>query len=921
MAKQKTYHKFIYKLNSKTLKKADWNLTLPLSDAMKNKNDIVALNDSQLLRWICELNGIDNPDEKIKAIKRAIRTEKSKPKSKETKNNIKQLYDKLYHLQYQKDCLYVIMNTDKDYDRANKGFKINGYEYSRLLGTNGGVKKSTILYIGNAIMDEINKRIDNGRDKSLPIVPAKLEAYKSLICSGSIPVSKPRIIVIPDCTVKFYEDVILINDEKDGEPEMKIKKDYEVNYCDSDGYGFMSPEYSMKINEELHGTEYEGKTISGVNTRYAWTKGMIFTFDFVRFAKEKNGENYIIADAWGDMRDVREADVILTTSMLKLWNFYDSFEDYDWNCEENHYQFSVSKTTPHRLENVRNANYQFLQDFEFSDAELEQLLLPTITEISDVLGGDLRKTLVFLKGMFLTDDTIDYIDNDWIKALMIDEHLINDPFILAKIHGMIKKRIHMAAKGSIKLNGNFAIVSGDLYSLAQSMFGLPVTGLLNKGEVYHKYWIEKDVSEIACFRAPMTCHNNIRKMKVVHNEEMDLWYQYVTTAIILNSWDTTCDALNGADKDSDTFFTTDNPVIVKNTLNSMTIECVQRKAQKIIPTEMDLVQANKLSFGDEIGITTNHVTAMIERRAGFKKESREYDVLSYRIMCGQLYQQNSIDKAKGILAKSMPKYWYDKALLKPKETDSYEELAQKEFNAKIVADKKPYFMRYVYPDLMAAYNKYVKDTDKKCIREFKMHIEDLILKEHKTEEEKNFAQYYEKLMPVGNNPCVVNRICRIIETQFKNFLKSRCKSSDFDYEILKSGVEYNKNDYNKIARIYEEYITETRLYNQLIKTERPDKDDAALNRLIMQNRFKEECEKICPNEKELCDIILDVTYRTSKSKQFAWDICGETILDNLLRKNGHIIHYPCHVENGEFEFAGEQFIMCEKQYKEDENLF
>lgn len=921
MAKQKTFHKFIYKLNSKALKKANWNLTLPLSAAMKNKNDIVALNDSQLLRWICELNGIDNPDEKIKTIKKAIRTEKSKPKSRETKNNIKQLYNELYNLQYQEDCLYVIMNSDKDYDRANKGFKINGYEYSRLLGTNGGVKKSTIIYIGNTIIEEINKRIENGRNKSVPLVPAKLEAYKSLTCSGSIPVSKPRIIVIPDCTVKFYEDVIMINDENDGEPDIKIEINYEINYCDSDGYGFMSPQYSMKINGELHGAEYGTKTISGVNTRYAWTKGMIFTFDFVLFAKEKNGENYLVKDAWGDVRDVREADVILTTSMLKLWDCYDSFEDFDRNCEENHYQFSVSKTTPHRLENVRNANYQFLQDFEFTDAELEQLILPTVTEISDVLGGDIRKTLVFLKGMFLNDDTIDYIDNDWIKALMIDKRLINDPFILAKIHGMIKKRIHMAAKGSIKLSGNFAIVSGDLYSLAQSMFGLPVTGLLKKGEVYHKYWIEKGVTEISCFRAPMTCHNNIRKRKVVHNEEMDFWYQYVTTAIILNSWDTTCDALNGADKDSDTFFTTDNPIIVKNTLNSMTIECIQRKAPKIIPSPEDIVQANKLSFGDEIGITTNHVTAMIERRAGFDKGSQEYRELSYRIMCGQLYQQNSIDKAKGILAKSMPKYWYDKTLLKPKENDSDDERAKKDFHAKIVADKKPYFMRYVYPDLMTEYNKYVKDTDKKCIREFKMHIEDLILKENKTKEEKTFTEYYEKLMPVGTNPCVVNRICRMFEAHFKDFLKSRCKSTDFDYQILKSGTGYNKNDYNKIAKIYEDYINETRLFNQLIKTERPDKEEASLNRLNMLNRFKAECEIICPNEKELCDMILDMTYKTSKSKQFAWDVCGETILDNLLEKNDYIIHYPRHEIKGEFEFAGEQFIMCEKQYKEDEDLF
>ena len=56
---QKSYLKFIYKLHSKRLKKAKWNLSLPLEVAMRDcPEDIVSLNDSQLLRFIDELNGI-----------------------------------------------------------------------------------------------------------------------------------------------------------------------------------------------------------------------------------------------------------------------------------------------------------------------------------------------------------------------------------------------------------------------------------------------------------------------------------------------------------------------------------------------------------------------------------------------------------------------------------------------------------------------------------------------------------------------------------------------------------------------------------------------------------------------------------------------------------------------------------------------
>ena len=888
---------------------------------MKNKNDIVALNDSQILRWICELNGIEDLDCEVSKLKKEIKVIKKQPKSKENKDKIKELYEKLYSLQYQKDYFCMIMNSDKDYDRANQGFKINGYKYNRLLGTNGGIKKSTITYIGENVYEEIIKRMDNGRDKTKPIIPAKLEAYQALICSGSIPVTMPRILVVNDCNVAFKENVIKISDECEGEPQLTYEEDYEIEYCDSDGYGFMSPNYSRTINKDLYGEKFEGQTISGVNTRYAWTKGMLFTFDFVEFAKMVNHGNYMILDAWGDWRDVRDYDVILTTSMVKLWDSYNDLEHFVQCCNENHYQFSVAKTTPHELENARNSNYQFLQTYELTDEELYDLCKPTIDEIMDVLGGDWRKAIVFAKGMYLNEDNVDYIDNDFIKALMIDERIMDDSFVVKKLHAMIKKRIEMAAKGSVKLNGNFSIVSGDMYSLAQSIFGLPVTGLLKQGEVYHKYWIDKNVDEIAIFRAPMTCHNNIRRRKVVHSEEMDFWYQYNTTGVILNSWDSTCDATNGSDKDGDMFFTTDNKIIVEHTLNSTTIECMQKKAEKIIPTESDMVKANKLAFGDEIGTTTNRITAMIERQAMFSSDSEEYKVLDYRIKCGQHYQQCSIDKAKGIIAKPMPKYWYDKSACNKLPEDTEEQKHFKELCFRIVAENKPYFMKYVYPDLMAKYNKYLKDTNSKCIREFKMTIVDLIQKPNKTIPEKEFLDYYRRLMPVGDNACTINRIAWLIEDTFKSYLGEYTKTREFDYSILKSSVEYSKNDYQKIAKIKAEYDDSVKYYQQLSNKQRLDKDEVSVNRNMMLLKFKAKCEEICSNEKELCDIVIDLCYSSSKSKQFAWDICGEVIIENLLEKNGNIINYPVLVKSeGEFEFGGEQLIMCQKQFKEDEEL-
>lgn len=160
---------------------------------------------------------------------------------------------------------------------------------------------------------------------------------------------------------------------------------------------------------------------------------------------------------------------------------------------------------------------------------------------------------MFLRGKEMTADKIRHDDTaDFAKALMIEPTLINDPFVRGKIYSMIKKKIRQAKIGVLNLKGNFAIIGGDPYSLCQSIFGLPVTGLLKAGETYHHYWSEQGVNEIVCFRAPMTSKYNIRKLKVVATTEMEYWYRDIRTCMLLNSWDSTAEAANGADKDRKT---------------------------------------------------------------------------------------------------------------------------------------------------------------------------------------------------------------------------------------------------------------------------------------------------------------------------------------------------------------------------------
>ena len=144
--------------------------------------------DSQVLRWLDELNGITDADSKAREIKSEIRRLRKEQNSVQNRRRIKQLYAQLDDIQFKPDYMCLIIDKEKDYHRACSGFSINGLKYQRLLGTNGGVKNETIVFVSERHAEEIRRRIDNGRDPEKEMVPAKLEAYKALTCSASTPV-------------------------------------------------------------------------------------------------------------------------------------------------------------------------------------------------------------------------------------------------------------------------------------------------------------------------------------------------------------------------------------------------------------------------------------------------------------------------------------------------------------------------------------------------------------------------------------------------------------------------------------------------------------------------------------------------------------------------------------------------------------
>ena len=941
MAKSQKNQTFVLKINTGYLSKNNWHLTFKLSEIRKQPQLVVSLGSSQVLRWMPELTGRPDADLKASQIKQDIKYLKKQGNSAENKRKISQKYDELYELQFQPHYMMLVMDSPKDYKYAYKhgfsitidyGHKVETFEYKRFLGTAGSIKKSTIMFVDKSIHSKLMEKINNGRYEgpkdgediktyngmalNYKFIPAKINAYFALQCSASIPVPWPRVIVINDVYTKFKDTVRIVRNtggEQLEWPSVSDPEEQEIEINTCDGMGFISPEMSARWAEALN----EGsEPLSGFNTRCAFLKGMVFTVDFKQFAEEIAG-TYFIKDAWGDERDVRDADVILTVSMLKLWNSYAGYEDYYNNCMKNGYEFCIAKSTPHALRNVHTTNYQYLQDFSFTDEQIDELISPTVSKIKDCLGLDWRKLILYMCGSGLDEKSVLHME-PMCKAIMSNPELIKDPYVRSKVSRMIQRRIRDAKIGVLDIAGDYSIAGCDPYVLLQHMFGLEITGLLKAGECYHKYWADRNTEEICIFRAPMTSIENVCKLKVVTNSEMEKWYQYIKTCIILNGWDTTAMRCNGEDYDSDSNFCTDNKVVLDAFEYKTTLMCEQESSVKKSPTEEDYVKSDINGFGDSIGSVTNKATNMISLREQFDKDSEEYKRLTYRISTMMNYQQNAIDRIKGVVARPVPKEWLNARMFKIEEDDDEDVIQDKQINANIAAEIKPWFFIYRYSQLKSELDKYMKAVKSNCKIRFGKSLDSLYACDNRTEEEEAFIYHYEKYLPVSRAPGTMNRICWRIEDEFRS--TDVIPSVDFDKSILKSDVEYTQEEYELIQQLYDEYNKGMQLFLKKQNQNDLGDDEVGFDIVHLKDIFVDECSKVCPNSEVLANIVVDLCYTSNKNKTFAWDVAGEQIFDNVLKNSSYMIQYPIKDENGDIEFDGKKFSLHTQQIGGDADV-
>lgn len=381
----------------------------------------------------------------------------------------------------------------------------------------------------------------------------KYLAYKGLPLSSSIAPEKyyidiDKCLVVPDFKTMINEEVETIGIDH-------IKREYtgierrkeDIEIPQTDGAGMFLP----------------GLLPASAQIRCGHLKGAIFPFDFRKFLMLDKAEgikpNPIIHDAWGDEHDVLEEDIqfIFTASQLKMWRYYDSWNDYKEAFHKNGMRIAINKFADTEPKGYAKTSYQFIQTLsseKLTDEKIAELCADTI-EYLDKMKNDLD-TMIEIASK----------DDDYITlALMQHKNLVYDEFIQSRLESKFQSERDDARGNKLILKDSlYSYICPDLYAFCTWLFcGIEnPKGIIPRNYVYNSFFNDKLYEVVDCLRSPhLYIEHGIRNL--VKGDTLEMckeWFNDYDT--IVSSHDLLCRLLM-FDVDGDEILLTPNKTIIE----------------------------------------------------------------------------------------------------------------------------------------------------------------------------------------------------------------------------------------------------------------------------------------------------------------------------------------------------------------------
>lgn len=329
----------------------------------------------------------------------------------------------------------------------------------------GQLRRDKVVFMSDYMWEKVHVRLECGLtwEKINSLGGAnvnKFLAYIALSSSAS------------DEWTDFDIDRCIVIDEFEGEVTdrlMYIKPDYTweigiktVKIDHTDGCGMMLPAVSK----------------SNFMVRGPWFKGLLASFDFIRFC-HVNGVPPLINDAWGLEHDLQKEDIqiVFTTSQFKMWKYYKSWQEYKDNFKQCGAKFCKTHYEEEYIEETYT-NYQVLQTLEdMTDEEIQRLT-----------HKDHERILKLTKdkdAMLQTLHANELSESPYKAALALYPELLREAYTRNQLKDIRRRMLYDAKSGKIKTKNKRLFAIPDLYAACQHWFlkEKHPHGLLENGEI------------------------------------------------------------------------------------------------------------------------------------------------------------------------------------------------------------------------------------------------------------------------------------------------------------------------------------------------------------------------------------------------------------------------------------------------------
>lgn len=793
-------------------------------------------------------------------------------------------------------------------DEEGKEEVLENIRYKRLLCGSSFVRNAKELYVKEEMYDSVMEVLLTGilNDVLFPVDKvAKYSTYLGLAATDSKPVSMPNICVVKDFNKKVKDAFDIVEKTKVGDNDFK----YEViNYVDKkeeteekincfDGAGIVSYErasiWAKELGLDYVPSSFQIRVLNGI-------KGNLYTFpvtEYIEYLKENGLDDKLkVNDLWGTIVDIKEQkiDVFLTESQFKFHGMYNSFEDwkkyFDTPVEYNGHKYSRTFNISAVSVDVRKLRdelwsaYQPLQTLDFTDDEIVELAEPTVS-MTKLIYTDMNEFIKY-RGLSILSDEEESDDEKSIisdkdltpwyyKALTLDDSLQYDPYIRKKIETDLESLQRRIFMGKILLNGNYQTAMPDLLALMEHIFGLPVVGILKKGEIYSNYWNTKGVKKVSIWRNPhIACE--WFNANVVQNKQTERWFKYQETGIVTDIYSTIALRLGTMDFDGDTVASVYSDIIYNavERADIHTIRVVEKdetESKKKSETEDKqetefrindfdkIMYTNKLGFSNNIGDVTNKVTVLWGAYGDAKTDKEKKQISNY-IKIMSVVNQLIIDFVKTGIKVPIPKDILD-----------------------IVSNsKKPAFMQ----------NKKGRWVDDKKVLANAQNF-DYLLEDAAKEQEMDTKDFVNSQKKYELTNGTVDRLYK--------YLFEKISDIEFDFQSSTEECQFTKllkdipYSYNATyPKVRDKLETLLEKHNIICgKKYYDEKESSSIDTSTWRfARFYSYCEEelvsICKDRKKLLDYLIYIFYTDgsfyNNDKSILWNVFGEDICNRYMQK-------------------------------------